>query len=81
VNLRGELRTTFCVNDGEFLLDRERQVIQVRSASRPGYSDLSKNRCRLEGIRKQFVTSLTGGRIPPPLPADSRHLFIANPAT
>ena len=52
--LRVELRTTFFVDDGEFLLDRERQVIQVRSASRRGYSDLGKNRSRLEEIREQF---------------------------
>jgi len=55
--LRVELRTTFFVDDGEFLLDRERQVIQVRSASRLGYSDLGKNRSRLEEIREQFTMS------------------------
>ena len=59
--LRVELRTTFFVDDGEFLLDRERHVIQVRSASRLGYSDLGKNRSRLEEIREQFVTLLPGG--------------------
>jgi len=59
--LRVELRTTFFVDDGEFLLDRERLVIQVRSASRLGYSDLGKNRSRLEEIREQFVTLLPGG--------------------
>ena len=59
--LRVEMRTTFFVDDGEFLLDRERQVIQVRSASRLGYSDLGKNRSRVEEIREQFVTPLPGG--------------------
>jgi uncharacterized protein (DUF1499 family) len=59
--LRVELRTTFFVDDGEFLLDRERQFIQVRSASRLGYSDLGKNRSRLEEIREQFVTLLPDG--------------------
>jgi len=59
--LRVELRTTFFVDDCEFLLDRERQVIQVRSASRLGYSDLGKNRSRLEEIREQFVTLPPGG--------------------
>lgn len=54
--LRVELRTTFFVDDGEFLLDREHQVIQVRSASRVGYSDLGKNRRRLEEIRREFET-------------------------
>ncbi len=53
--LRVELRTTFFVDDGEFLLDREQQVIQVRSASRLGYSDLGKNRSRMEEIRGAFV--------------------------
>ncbi len=53
--LRVELRTTFFVDDGEFLLDRERSVIQVRSASRLGYSDLGKNRRRMEDIRRAFA--------------------------
>jgi uncharacterized protein (DUF1499 family) len=55
--LRVELHTTFFVDDAEFLLDRERCVIQVRSASRLGYSDLGKNRSRMEEIRKQFATA------------------------
>jgi uncharacterized protein (DUF1499 family) len=53
--LRVELRTTFFVDDGEFLLDRAGQVIHVRSASRLGYSDLGKNRSRMEEIRDQFL--------------------------
>lgn len=52
--LRVELRTTFFVDDAEFLLDRERHVIQVRSASRLGYSDFGKNRQRMEEIRGQW---------------------------
>ncbi len=52
--LRVELRTALFVDDGEFLLDRIRNVIQVRSASRIGYSDLGKNRSRLEAIRNEF---------------------------
>jgi len=59
--LRVELRTTFFVDDGEFLLDRERRVIQVRSASRVGYSDLGKNRRRMEEIRRAFSPA---GRVP-----------------
>ena len=55
--LRVELRTTLFVDDGEFLLDRPRSVIQVRSASRLGYSDLGKNRSRMEEIRRQFGAS------------------------
>ncbi|WP_306533055.1 DUF1499 domain-containing protein [Geobacter sp.] len=53
--LRVELRTTFFVDDGEFLLDREQRVIHVRSASRVGYSDLGKNRRRMEEIRRAFT--------------------------
>ena len=53
--LRVELRTTLFVDDGEFLLDRAQSVIQLRSASRLGYSDLGKNRSRMEEIRRQFL--------------------------
>jgi uncharacterized protein (DUF1499 family) len=59
--LRVELRTTLFVDDGEFLLDRSRGVIDVRSASRLGYSDLGKNRSRMEEIRTQF--GATEGKI------------------
>ena len=52
--LRVEFRTTLFVDDGEFLLDGQQRRIQVRSASRLGYSDLGKNRSRLEEIRQQF---------------------------
>jgi uncharacterized protein (DUF1499 family) len=52
--LRVEFRTTLFVDDGEFLLDGQQRLIQVRSASRLGYSDLGKNRSRLEEIRQQF---------------------------
>jgi uncharacterized protein (DUF1499 family) len=55
--LRVELRTTLFVDDGEFLLDRAAKVIHVRSASRLGYSDLGKNRSRMEEIRRQFATA------------------------
>jgi len=53
--LRVELRTILFVDDGEFLLDRAKKLIHVRSASRRGYSDLGKNRSRLEEIRRQFL--------------------------
>jgi uncharacterized protein (DUF1499 family) len=52
--LRVELRTTLFVDDAEFLLDEENQVIQLRSASRLGHSDLGKNRTRIEEIRAAF---------------------------
>lgn len=56
--LRVELRTTLFVDDAEFLLDRGSGVIQVRSASRLGYSDLGKNRSRMEEIRTQFAREI-----------------------
>ena len=40
------------VDDVEFLLDGD--VVQVRSVSRVGYSDLGANRKRVEAIRAQF---------------------------
>jgi uncharacterized protein (DUF1499 family) len=52
--LRVEFRTVLFVDDGEFLLDGEQRLIHVRSASRLGYSDLGKNRSRLEEIRQQW---------------------------
>ena len=53
--LRLELRTTLFVDDSEFFLDPVNRVIHVRSASRLGYSDLGKNRSRIEEIRSQFL--------------------------
>lgn len=52
--LRVEFRMRFFVDDGEFLLDRERKIIHLRSASRIGYSDLGKNRNRVEEIRNAY---------------------------
>ncbi len=52
--LRVEFHTLLFVDDGEFLLDATQRLIQVRSASRLGYSDLGKNRSRLEEIRQRF---------------------------
>ncbi|MCT7985620.1 DUF1499 domain-containing protein [Laspinema sp. A4] len=42
------------VDDVEFFLDRKSGVIQVRSASRLGQSDLGVNRKRIEDIRSKF---------------------------
>jgi uncharacterized protein (DUF1499 family) len=42
------------VDDIEFVLDPDAGVIQVRSASRVGYSDFSVNRRRVERIREIF---------------------------
>lgn len=57
--LRVELRTVFFVDDGEFLLDEKQHVIHIRSASRLGYSDLGKNRGRIEEIRREFTQAET----------------------
>jgi uncharacterized protein (DUF1499 family) len=42
------------IDDVEFMLDADNRVIQVRSASRTGYSDLGVNRRRVERIRQAF---------------------------
>ncbi len=42
------------VDDVEFYLDQENSLIQVRSASRLGESDLGVNRQRIETIRTQL---------------------------
>lgn len=43
------------VDDVEFLVDPAAKVIQCRSASRAGHSDLGVNRKRIEDIRKAFA--------------------------
>ena len=55
--LQVEFRTRLFVDDGEFLLGQG--YIHVRSASRLGYSDLGKNRNRMEEIRREFSQSET----------------------
>ncbi|MCF6138975.1 DUF1499 domain-containing protein [Pseudalkalibacillus berkeleyi] len=45
-------------DDVEFLFDTENKVIEVRSASRKGYSDFGVNRKRMEKIRQQFINQL-----------------------
>ena len=42
------------VDDVEFLVDENAHVIQVRSASRQGYSDMGVNRTRVESFRAAF---------------------------
>lgn len=42
------------VDDVEFYLDAQKKIIHLRSASRLGYSDLGKNRQRIEQIRQSF---------------------------
>jgi len=43
------------IDDVEFRLDSDAQRIQVRSASRLGYSDLGVNRERIETLRSAFT--------------------------
>jgi uncharacterized protein (DUF1499 family) len=43
------------VDDVEFSFDDERKIIDVRSASRTGYSDFGVNRSRVEEIRRRFM--------------------------
>jgi uncharacterized protein (DUF1499 family) len=43
------------VDDLECLLDRDANVIHVRSASRVGYSDMGYNKARVEALRAAFV--------------------------
>ena len=42
------------VDDVEFLIDEDKHVIQVRSASRVGYFDFKVNRKRVEKLKKAF---------------------------
>jgi uncharacterized protein (DUF1499 family) len=42
-------------DDVEFLLDRDAGTIAMRSASRIGYSDLGKNRKRMEEVRVAMI--------------------------
>lgn len=43
------------VDDLECLYDEKNGLIQVRSASRIGYSDLNANRKRIEELRKRYM--------------------------
>lgn len=43
------------VDDVEFLIDDKRKVVDFRSASRVGYSDLGVNRKRMQRIQAAFV--------------------------
>jgi len=48
------------VDDVEFAFDDVKKIIQVKSASRTGYSDLGVNRRRIEKIRKLFEEEVIG---------------------
>jgi len=45
------------VDDVEFVIDEEAGTIQVRSASRTGYSDLGANRSRVEAILAAYESA------------------------
>lgn len=47
------------VDDVEFLIDPEKNVVQVRSASRVGRSDFGVNRKRIEELRKRYEAALS----------------------
>jgi uncharacterized protein (DUF1499 family) len=54
--LKAEFRTRLgFVDDLEFLVDEDRDVVQVRSASRTGYWDMGVNRKRVEAMRKAYL--------------------------
>ena len=61
--LRAECRSLVFrfVDDVEFVMQPQQQQIQVRSASRTGYSDLGVNRRRVERLREQFTTAKPPG--------------------
>lgn len=44
-------------DDVEFLVNRQQKVIDVRSASRLGYSDMGVNRARIEALRTFLQSS------------------------
>jgi uncharacterized protein (DUF1499 family) len=46
-------------DDVEFQINAEQNTIQIRSASRTGYSDLGANRTRVELIRTAFESTTT----------------------
>jgi uncharacterized protein (DUF1499 family) len=45
------------VDDVEFSFDEQNKIMNVRSASRTGYSDLGVNRKRVEEIRRRFTST------------------------
>lgn len=57
--LYAEFKTSFFgfIDDVEFHVNESANSIEVRSASRLGYSDLGLNRSRLESIRKKYLAN------------------------
>ena len=62
--LRAEARTRLLgfVDDVEFQTRQDSSVVDMRSGSRVGYSDLGKNRRRLEALRKSLVKAELASR-------------------
>jgi uncharacterized protein (DUF1499 family) len=60
--LHAEFRTALFrfVDDVEFFVDGESNVVHFRSASRLGWSDLGVNRKRMEAIRREFEIAVAG---------------------
>jgi uncharacterized protein (DUF1499 family) len=60
--LHAEYTSLICrfVDDVEFAFDDTNRVIQVRSASRVGYSDLGVNRKRVETLRSLLPEEMRG---------------------
>lgn len=57
--IRAEFRTFLgFVDDVEFLIDNNNKLINFRSASRVGYSDLGKNRKRYEELKKRIILEM-----------------------
>jgi len=54
LHVEATTRLLHFVDDLEFLYQPARLMIQVRSASRVGYSDFGKNRSRVEALRKEL---------------------------
>ena len=66
--LHAEFRSSVLrfVDDVEFYIDSESKLIDFRSASRIGYSDLGVNRARMEHIRTLFDALTPAGPAPTP---------------
>ncbi len=58
--LHSEFRSSLLrfVDDVEFLVDKDDNVVHIRSASRTGRSDLGVNRARVEQIRSRYLAGL-----------------------
>ena len=46
------------IDDVEFLVNEDKKIIEVRSASRVGYGDFGVNRKRVEMLRNQYLEEM-----------------------